>query len=388
MILMGKANIARALLLLLPGVLTLVWSALTFPHAATSNSVLFDREIVRILNMHCAMCHMNGGPAEDIVTWQQTWLKRDAIHDQVLARHMPPWAAVSGYGSFKNVNQLTLREKRFIVSWVEGLGPRNTGELFFNVPGEDGALDAPVTASFDTTAWRLGEPNRVVRVAPEDFAGESLDRSELLQANVTIEPLIQEEIFLTGLEFLPADRSNLHAVVFSLANSGQWLATWTPWYGYRAFSEGSGVRLAPGQQINAEYLLSNGNSGLSVEGRLGLHFARTQPARQVKEISFETSGRGTRLQAETTLDSDTTVIALWPEHPAGIRSLEVAARHPDGRVEILLLALDIPEQWPTSYILESPVTLPAGSRLTITANTGNAQPTTLSGTLRLTLGAY
>ena len=40
---------------------------------------------------------------------------------------MPPWAAVPGYGQFVNDNSLTLRETQFIVSWVEGLGPRNAG---------------------------------------------------------------------------------------------------------------------------------------------------------------------------------------------------------------------------------------------------------------------
>ncbi|MDG2174827.1 MAG: hypothetical protein P8M72_01635 [Gammaproteobacteria bacterium] len=380
-------QLARVSILFL-AVIAAAWSAFTFPHAATSNSVLFDREIVRILNIHCAMCHMSGGPAEDITTWQQTWLQRDAIHDQVLARHMPPWAAVSGYGSFKNTNQLTLREKRFIVSWVEGLGPRNTGEVFFNLPGTDGAQDEPVTASFDTAAWRLGDPGRVVRVAPDDVLVGTLDGSELLQAFVTIDPFIQEETFLSGLEFLPDDRRNLHAVVFSVADSGQWLATWTPWYGHREFSEDSGVRLAPGQHIQADYLMSESNSGMTVNGSLGLHFANTTTARQVQEISVESQGRGTRLQTETTLENETTVIALWPEYPAGTHSLEISARHPNGRVEILLLALDIPEQWPTSYILESPITLPAGSRLTVTANAGDAQSTALSGMLRLTLSNY
>ena len=171
-------------------------------------------------------------------------------------------------------------------------------------------------------------------------------------------------------------------------DSGQWLGTWTPWYGYRSLPEDSGVRLAPGQQIQADYLMSESNSGMSVNGSLGLHFTSTPPALQVQEILVEVSGRGSRLQAQTTLDNDTTVIALWPEYPAGTHSLDITARLPDGRVEILLLALDIPQQWPTSYILESPITLPAGSRLTVTATAGNPQTQGLSGMLRLTLSTY
>jgi len=46
---------------------------------------------------------------------------------------MPPWAAIPGYGDFANDNSLTLREVQFMVSWVEGLGPRNAGTVFLNV---------------------------------------------------------------------------------------------------------------------------------------------------------------------------------------------------------------------------------------------------------------
>ena len=52
------------------------------------------------------------------------------MRTEVLRRHMPPWAAVPGYGEFANDNGLTLREAQFLVSWVEGLGPRNAGSTF------------------------------------------------------------------------------------------------------------------------------------------------------------------------------------------------------------------------------------------------------------------
>jgi len=33
-------------------------------HETVNTTVLFDREIVRILNRHCVMCHADGGPAD------------------------------------------------------------------------------------------------------------------------------------------------------------------------------------------------------------------------------------------------------------------------------------------------------------------------------------
>src|SRR5690349_7733485 len=128
-------------------------------HETLTTTVLFDREIVRILNKHCVMCHVENGPSFPLETYEQTWLQKRQIRAVAIARHMPPWAAVPGYGQFVNENSLTLRESQFIVSWVEGLGPRNSGTVFTNVAADPGAPRAKeVRASADFGRWQLGEP--------------------------------------------------------------------------------------------------------------------------------------------------------------------------------------------------------------------------------------
>src|SRR5436190_15423821 len=85
-----------------------------FAHETLTTTVLFDREIVRILNNHCVMCHAENGPAFALETYEQAWLQGRKVRADVIARHMPPWAAVSGYGQFANDNSLTLRELQFM----------------------------------------------------------------------------------------------------------------------------------------------------------------------------------------------------------------------------------------------------------------------------------
>ena len=109
------------------------WPRPVQSHGSLTTTVLFDREIVRILNERCVMCHAEKGLAFPLVTYEQTWLQGRAMRSSVLRRHMPPWSAVAGYGEFINDNHLTLRESQFLVSWVEGLGPRNAGKVFLNV---------------------------------------------------------------------------------------------------------------------------------------------------------------------------------------------------------------------------------------------------------------
>src|SRR5215470_13618859 len=102
-------------------VIALCGATAALSHETLTTTVLFDREIVRILNKHCVMCHTDSGPSFPLETYEQTWLQGRKVRAGVIARHMPPWSAVPGYGQFANDNSLTLREAQFVVSWVEGL---------------------------------------------------------------------------------------------------------------------------------------------------------------------------------------------------------------------------------------------------------------------------
>src|SRR5262245_52858086 len=102
--------ISIAVLLMILAVLAMIWPPPVSSHETLTTTVLFDREIVQILNRHCVMCHFEKGPSFPLETYEQTWLRSRQIRASVIARHMPPWFAVSGYGQFANDNSLTLRE--------------------------------------------------------------------------------------------------------------------------------------------------------------------------------------------------------------------------------------------------------------------------------------
>ena len=144
------------------GVVALVaamgWSRAASPHETVNTTVLFDREIVAILNRHCAMCHAEKGPAFPLETYEQVWLQKRKVSAAVLARHMPPWAAFPGYGRFANENAMTLRESQFIVSWMEGLGPRNAGKVFTNTSSAAGSSHRRQTTSGGSSSISVWQP--------------------------------------------------------------------------------------------------------------------------------------------------------------------------------------------------------------------------------------
>ena len=178
-------------------------------HGSITTTVLFDREIVSLLERRCVSCHSEGGLSFPLSTYEQTWVKRLSMRTEVLRRHMPPWAAVPGYGEFANDNGLTLREQQFLVSWVEGLGPRNAGSTFLNVPGRRPGA---------SPGARLGPRRRVAAGRARYCAGGAVHRRSIqlrpVVHHATIDLGLTEPRRIGAIEFLPGDRRRLRAARF------------------------------------------------------------------------------------------------------------------------------------------------------------------------------
>lgn len=347
-------------------------------HETLTTTVLFDREIVRILDKHCVMCHAENGPSFPLETYEQTWLQGRKIRADIIARHMPPWAAVPGYGQFANENNLTLRETQFMVSWVEGLGPRNSGTVFTNVA--DGAMPrVAVRAKPDFNRWQLGQPNLLRELAAntiEPGQADDVKRS-------TIDLGLTSERYLRAVEYMPSDRRVVRAAFFTIQETGQWIGSWTPWYGFLELPAGTAFRLPAGTHIAAEVHYRSAKDRITERGTLGLFFADKPSPNTASELVLEAKpGAAGQFRAEKPVTSDTYAFAMRAAIPRGVKSIEVSARKSDGSTDVLLFAKDIPLDWPTPFIFKEPVLLRRGSVLRLTSYGGGVTLTVMRGTGR------
>jgi hypothetical protein len=368
---------------------TLFWPRQVLSHETLTTTVLFDREIVRILNGHCVMCHVEGGPSFPLATYEQTWVQGRKIRAAVIARHMPPWAALPGYGQFVNENVVTLRESQFVVSWVEGLGPRNAGTVFTNTADSNAPKRQAVRAHIDFGVWQLGEPSLTRSLAPMTIEPQQPDdvRRTVVDLGLTSERRVR------ALEYMPGNRRVVRAAFFTVQETGQWIGSWTPWYGFVKLPAGAAYPLPARSHIIAEIHYRHVGQQVVDRGKLGVFFADRGAAEPVTDVVLEATGahsgpRAQRFHAETTLDRNTAVIALRPDVFPGVTSVEVSARTPNGGSEILLFAKDIPIDWPTPYIFKEPVTLPSGTTLAMTAYYANPDTTPTPARVRLTVSRY
>src|SRR5580658_9403353 len=123
-------------------------------HDIITTPITFDREIARIVYSRCAGCHHPGGAAFSLMTYKEARPWAEAVKEEVLARRMPPWGAVKGFGDFRNDQALTAEQLELIGSWANG-----------GVPEGD-AKDLPAAAAADSV-YQTDAPAGGVAVSGE-----------------------------------------------------------------------------------------------------------------------------------------------------------------------------------------------------------------------------
>ncbi|MEX1256719.1 MAG: hypothetical protein WEG36_03770 [Gemmatimonadota bacterium] len=134
---------------------------------AAAADVTFARDIMPILQAKCQHCHRSGGVApmafesyEQVRPWAPLIKHRTGIRDRAGA--MPPYYLEPGIGiqHYKNDERLTTEQVEMIATWVDAGAPLG-----------DPADLPPARVWDDSGAWRIGEPDLVVRT--QDFFMEA-----------------------------------------------------------------------------------------------------------------------------------------------------------------------------------------------------------------------
>src|SRR5262245_56742949 len=125
-------------------------------HEPITTKVMFNREVIRILERNCLGCHAPGKIKADIplTTYDEArpWAK--AIKEEVLEKRMMPYQAVKGYGNFEHDYTLPQRDIELLVSWIEGGAPRGDAKDY---PAEK------IRKLITGKEWKLGEPDLVLQ---------------------------------------------------------------------------------------------------------------------------------------------------------------------------------------------------------------------------------
>lgn len=104
------------------GILALLLTIPLIAHDIITTKLTYTRDISRIFARRCISCHGEGSSIP-LTSYQEVRPWAVDIKEQVLARKMPPWGAVKGFGDLVPDNGLTQEEILIISAWVVGGAP-------------------------------------------------------------------------------------------------------------------------------------------------------------------------------------------------------------------------------------------------------------------------
>jgi Copper type II ascorbate-dependent monooxygenase, C-terminal domain len=349
--------------------------------SAPPTAPTFSREVVRLFQQHCQVCHHPGGLGPfSLVDYASAKPYAPLIRLYVQAGLMPPWKPAAGCGDFAAPNRLSSSEIRPIVDWVNQGSPE----------GDPAGLPPPMT--FPAT-WALGTPD-VIQQMPVPYTPDPMvDTFRMFPLHVRFD----HDVYVDGVEVHPLATSAVHHVLVHVdaTTTADSLEYQDGSPGYRIDGMGNGFpdaaflgtwipgdipfRMPPGHAIlipaGGEIVLElhyHAHSGAAVTDQtmVGLHFARTHISKLVQygiidQTHFVVPAND---PAYVVTDSWTPPQAIHLDtmgghmHWLGHRFSATATR-PDGSTECLLHIDDWDVHWQALYRYTAPVALPAGSRI-------------------------
>jgi hypothetical protein len=360
---------------------TLEWPA--YSHTRITTNIIYKKEVAQIFQRKCFQCHSDNNLSMSFTTYEvaRPWAR--AIREEVVAREMPPWGAVTGFGHFANDVSLTQREIDIILSWADGGAPSGVLKVEESIP--------PVYVP-SQPMWELGLPNEAIAIEKpftvESGSGNQVRRFEVRAAS-------RSPRALKAIAFKPGDRRVVrYAAIYDA--SGRWLWTWTPWHTSYTLPPGVVYRLPARAGLTVEVGYQAAEEAVTDQSEVGLYFSDATSAVEPTPLVVSSAAtaiapgaNAQRLRVETVVPAARRAIAIWPELGDGLKSLEISAIDPEGVSEPLVWVKEVRRDWPTAYVLDEGRSLARGTRLVLTAyyeNTGDKPLSAKPSAVIMTIG--
>jgi len=422
------------LLLWLAGVLAVFATAAPLVNSsAATPPPTFDKDVAPILFAHCVSCHRPGeiGAREPLVSYETARTWAPAIKETVSRRQMPPWTADPKNSlKFRNDPSLTEQEIDTLVAWVVAGSPRGNAADLPPLPRfEEGWLHpeglapdlvlslpesqlpaqseipylrylvkVPVVEDKWVVAMQVVPGNREVvhhmaiteLVLPDGVTPQNIDKLDLMARKFG---------FSGGLNTRYAVTARGNPAVYDL------LGVYTPGTTFEMYEDGSAKLLKACKNCYLNFNIHYQTTGKPEKDqtKVAFWFQSKAPAHQL----FRASASGETIIADgkqlltdapgekaegtsaaippippfaenyevigiTAYPEPVTIYQFQPHAHLRGKDFKYAVVYPDGREETLLSVPKYDFHWQLAYDLATPLKLPAGSKLIVTAHYDNS----------------
>jgi hypothetical protein len=394
----------------------------------------FTRDVAPILFKNCAACHRAGAreSAIALLSYDAAKSRAGAIREQVLKREMPPWPADPEYSvKFRNDSRLSRQDIDTLVAWVDSGTVRGTDAEPPAPAVTQGWLHpkglAPdaVVALPEFSVRATGEVPYIQRLIKVPYAQDKWivamqvrpGNRELLHHMGITEVTLPEGIRPGDLNAFATIASQLgvpngaldtaEPAVADPANPDAYdmLGVYTPGTTFEEYPDGTARLLKGGKNSYINFNIHYTTTGKPETDRseLALWFRSTPPKHQLfrepaaiktliangHELLSDAPGtkaEGTEvaippipayaenyeLTGVTAYTEPVIIYQFQPHAHMRAKDFRYTVVFPDGREQTVLSVPKYDFHWQLAYDLETPLELPAGSKLIVTAHYDNS----------------
>jgi hypothetical protein len=401
---------------------------------AETASPTFNKDVAPILYKNCVKCHQSGEIAQRVLLTSydsaKIWAK--SIRQKVSTREMPPWPAdPTDSVRFRNDPRLSQHDIDMIVAWVDAGALKGDGDtpalpkteqgwmhpqgrepdLVLSLPkevhipanGEIPYIRVLVKVPFDEDKWIVASQTRpgnsavvhhmaITEIALND--GMTPEKFEEVTAVAKKLGIANDLAAARPAVTLPPDVGGLDM-----------LGVYTPGSTFEAYGDGSAKLLRGGKNMYLAFNMHYQATGKPETDRssIALWFQSEPPKHELfresasggtiltngQELFTDTPGikaEGTRVAIPPIRPNEenyeligikaypepVTIYQLQPHAHHRARDFKYAIVYPDGREQTILSVPHYDFRWQMAYELETPLHLPAGSKLIVTAHYDNS----------------
>ena len=412
-----------------------VCAAACWTSAAALAAPTFDKDVAPIFFSHCVGCHRPHEIAGNLPlqTYEAAKPLAAAIRQQVVSRAMPPWPADSKHSlKFRNDARLEQRDIDIVTAWVDGgalkgedadlppLPAAAQGWLHPQGRKPDAVLQLPeVTLAGNGEIPYVEQRVKVpltedrwisaMQVRPgNDAVVHHMGITEVTVADGVTPEDLDAFAKVSRQSGIPETvLANMHPAVTDPTNPDAYdmLGVYTPGTTFEMYGDNSGKLLKAGRNVYINFNIhfttigtpqtSRSELALWLESEPPRHQLFRAPAavstiiangRQLLTDDPGTKAEGTdvaippiprfaqnyELVGLTAYARPVTLYQLQPHAHMRGRDFKYVAVYPDGHEVTVLTVPNYDFHWQLAYQLDAPLTLPAGSKLIVTAHYDNS----------------
>jgi tetratricopeptide (TPR) repeat protein len=354
--------------------------ALALALAGCRRAPTFSADIAPLVYRRCAPCHRPGeaGPFS-LITYDDVSRRAAQIARVTRSRFMPPWKPLPGFVAYAHERRLADDEIALLARWAQAGAP----------VGERDKIPPPPSWP---VGWQLGKPDLVVTL-PQPWTLPA-DGRDVYRNLVIAAPLVPEPRFVTAWELRPGSRTVHHAILnvdrtgWARAHDGSdgkpgfpgmdpgdiqapdgFYLVWTPGQAPTPPAEGMSWPLDDHTDLVLQLHMQPSGKVETVQPTIGLYFgaAPTQPrfTLRIGDMPIDINPGDSHYVAhdEYTLPAALTVLSLFPHAHYLAQKMRSWATLPDGKKLWLLAIDDWDPAWQEDYVLQTPLSLPRGTKL-------------------------